>query len=137
MHPDERARRNRFELKHVLLGSVAIIALVSLLDSFGALDVERGSSRRSSSEAKRRPPNYRASAKTICELAIKRQLKSPSSADFVWTSMPTKVGSGTYQWSSYVDAQNSFGATVRTSFYCEAECTGHSECTLTAAHLTD
>jgi hypothetical protein len=48
---------------------------------------------------------------------VKEQLKSPSTAKFPffdWVS--TKTENQTYFVKSYVDSQNSFGATVRTEF---------------------
>jgi hypothetical protein len=57
-----------------------------------------------------------------CEKAVRSRLKAPRSADFpgVFDSVsePTKEGDGSYSWRSWVDAQNSFGAKLRTHFQC-------------------
>ena len=52
---------------------------------------------------------------------VKRQLKSPSSARFAPTSQSTIVnkGRGKYGVISYVDADNAYGANLRSKFFCE------------------
>jgi hypothetical protein len=56
-----------------------------------------------------------------CHQFVEQQLKSPSSADF--PSFPdhqvTEVGEMHWRVSSYVDAENSFGASIRTDWTCE------------------
>lgn len=51
---------------------------------------------------------------------VEKRLKSPSTASFPWfTAISESViplGDDRYRVSSYVDAQNAFGATVRTQF---------------------
>jgi hypothetical protein len=49
---------------------------------------------------------------------VKERLKSPSTADFphVWNVYFADMGNRTWKVASYVDAQNSFGATIRTRF---------------------
>ena len=60
-------------------------------------------------------------AKTICEMRVKDTLKAPSTADFPFFSQATFDGSRRATLSSYVDAQNGFGAMIRTSFVCTVE----------------
>lgn len=65
----------------------------------------------------------RSIAITLCKSEVKRQLKSPSTADFPWvdgelTLYPT---SHTAVFGSYVDAQNGFGAMIRTNYACTLE----------------
>jgi len=52
------------------------------------------------------------------QMYVEKQLKNPSSADFPLTGIRnvTHVSNGLYMFKSYVDAQNSFGATTRTYF---------------------
>lgn len=52
--------------------------------------------------------------------AVRRDLKSPASADFPAYSRQhvTDLGGGRYRVRAYVDAANSFGATRRTEFLC-------------------
>ena len=55
-----------------------------------------------------------------CQKAIAAQLKAPSSAQFEspWPVRGTQAEG--YAMKSYVDAQNSFGATLRQNFICTA-----------------
>lgn len=53
---------------------------------------------------------------------VEDNLKSPSSADFPWSlGNKTALGDNKYLVSSYVDAQNSFGAEIRTNYICNVE----------------
>ena len=67
-----------------------------------------------------RPVNVcgnRCDAEATAKSFVRRRLKSPSSASFAWAD--TKVAMkkcGRWIMASYVDSQNSFGATVRTRF---------------------
>jgi hypothetical protein len=47
--------------------------------------------------------------------AITNQLKAPSTASFSSDPKITDLGNGEYQISTYVDAQNSFGAKIRSN----------------------
>lgn len=65
------------------------------------------------------------SAQVACEQAVSERLKSPSSADFSgWTR--TDNGNNTFAITGYVDAQNSFGAKVRTQFRCTVRDNGNA-----------
>lgn len=52
------------------------------------------------------------------QLFVEEQLKSPNSAEFPFGGYRdvTPLGDGRYKVSSYVDAENAFGATMRTHF---------------------
>ena len=55
-----------------------------------------------------------------CRLAVKDQLKAPASAEFSPVAYDWLEEAGTgYRWAGTVDAQNSFGASIRTAFTCE------------------
>lgn len=58
------------------------------------------------------------SAWTFCKERIQKQLKSPSTADFPWTH-ESWVAGGFIYIRSYVDAQNSFWAMLRSNFNCK------------------
>jgi hypothetical protein len=59
------------------------------------------------------------------ESYVKRQLASPSTADFPWYTDEFMKREGTkYTYTSYVDSQNAFGATIRTHFKAWVSCTG-------------
>lgn len=62
--------------------------------------------------------NERTQIITYCENIIKSILKSPSTAKFPWdyNEWPMKKEKGVVTVQSYVDAQNSFGATTRSQF---------------------
>lgn len=53
--------------------------------------------------------------------AVSRRLKSPSTASYPWiTSIVSRyIGNCRYEVLAYVDAQNSFGATIRNYFHSE------------------
>lgn len=61
---------------------------------------------------------------------LEKLLKSPSSAEFPSirekVSHVSFIGNGKYQINSWVDATNSFGATVRTNWSAEVEIKGES-----------
>lgn len=65
-----------------------------------------------------------------CQDFVKSRLKSPTSADFPSFSSATvsKPWADKQQYAviSYVDAQNSFGAKLRSKFICEIEWNGQS-----------
>lgn len=54
---------------------------------------------------------------THAQLAVKSRLKSPSTAKFCsYSKAQISNSGGTYTVKGYVDAQNGFGATIRTNF---------------------
>ncbi len=58
-----------------------------------------------------------AVAMTVAEKAVKSELKSPSSAEFSSKNETTiNVSGNTWTVSGWVEAQNSFGATIRNSY---------------------
>lgn len=58
-------------------------------------------------------------AYVICKSFVKDSLKSPGTADFPFLEYEvTKQGTNSFSVKSYVDAQNSFGANIRTYFVC-------------------
>lgn len=65
-------------------------------------------------------------AKWACRQFVERSLKAPSTADFPFVNEFTAVGKerGPYIVRGYVDAQNSFGAMLRTNFACELHTDG-------------
>ena len=52
---------------------------------------------------------------------VRRRLKSPSSSDFASMDDSTIInhGEGKYLVRSFVDSQNTFGAKIRTEYFCE------------------
>lgn len=70
-----------------------------------------------------RDPMDEATIAVLCENRVKDQLKAPSTADFPSLMRSVRYSSGrrVATLSSYVDAENSFGAKVRTNFTCRVE----------------
>jgi len=57
--------------------------------------------------------------KIDAEAFIEMYLKSPSTADFNWSTKGVKQLNDTlYNVSGYVDSQNGFGAMIRSKYYC-------------------
>jgi len=70
----------------------------------------------------------RSDAKWACKQFVEKTLKAPSTADFqnynnfsAWGT-----GDGPFGITGYVDAQNSFGAKIRTTFTCELRKSGEN-----------
>ena len=61
-----------------------------------------------------------------CQVEVKKELKAPASARFPSCNRAVirKVAEGVYEVKSYVDAQNSFGATIRTAYVCRVRYRG-------------
>jgi hypothetical protein len=63
-----------------------------------------------------------AMASVICNGFVRDQLRAPSTADFpLLDFVATRRGGNRWMIQSYVDAQNGFGATVRTHFLCDLQ----------------
>ncbi len=89
------------------VGCLVFVALVVLLFGGCAVLLVVGSNSDS-------PPDNSYAAQAACENSIQNRLKSPSTAKF-----NTQIsGSDPYTVSGTVDSQNSFGATLRSSFQC-------------------
>ena len=59
----------------------------------------------------------------MCQQPVEGQLRAPSTAKFPYTTSPgvssTHIGGGVYNVHGYVDAQNAFGAMIRTNWICK------------------
>lgn len=64
-----------------------------------------------------------AGAVTACQQFVEARLVSPGSADFPWGFEADNVGPR-WEYVSYVDSENRFGAKLRTNFHCLVEHTG-------------
>lgn len=66
------------------------------------------------------PRSHASEAQVCAQNKIESMLKAPSNAKFPWFEWrTTPLGNNKYRVSSYVDAENSFGAKIRTYFTCE------------------
>lgn len=76
----------------------------------------------SSSQSDWKNGDYTTTAYRMCEDEVKSKLKAPGTAKFqsLWEGRYDNVVNAgqRYFFKSYVDAQNSFGATIRTRFEC-------------------
>jgi hypothetical protein len=61
--------------------------------------------------------DYSYDARTACERAITQRLKAPSTSKFV-SGAKVYEKEGKYYVAGEVDAQNSFGAMIRTQYVC-------------------
>ena len=77
-------------------------------------------------QAERELSNARPIVTTICETEVERRLRSPATADYPFGHVTAvqRTGPTTYRLASYVDAQNGFGAIVRTNFVCDVTGSG-------------
>lgn len=74
----------------------------------------------SSSQQKPQRRDYSSLAFMQCQTFVTNRLKSPSTADFPFADYTSWKGDdGKYTIKSYVDAQNGFGAIVRSYWHCE------------------
>jgi hypothetical protein len=62
-------------------------------------------------------PNW-TDVRAACITSVSEKLKAPSTARYDSDDKPQETPIG-WRWSGYVDAQNSFGANVRSRFNCE------------------
>jgi hypothetical protein len=69
----------------------------------------------------------------VCKEYVKEHLKAPSTSDFqsFLGRNVQDLGNWRYRVGSYVDAQNSFGAQIRTTFTCEVQCIAVERCAVT------
>jgi hypothetical protein len=65
-------------------------------------------------------PNSDTNARVMVWQFVESKLKDPGSAEFGPCVM-SKTASGSWSTDSYVDANNSFGGTLRTNFHCEVK----------------
>lgn len=68
----------------------------------------------------------KATAAVNCEHMVKKVLKAPSTADFasLWEQSIGESRDGTWHVAGHVDAQNSFGAKLRSTYTCKMQISG-------------
>lgn len=100
----------RWTIGKIIIGGFVVLFGVSMLMSAG--DPEQRQERTRVADE--------IDAQLACERAVKKQLKTPSVAEFVDTrAIPKKEGDG-FLVGGQVDSQNSFGAKLRTKWVCTA-----------------
>jgi len=114
--------RRQFGCGSLILVLIIMGAIGSILDPHGGTGGGgSGSDNSRSSTTDWRQEDNSIMAYIMMEDFVKDRLKSPSTAEFpgVWDGRNehiSKAGAQTYKINSYVDAQNSFGASIRTRF---------------------
>jgi hypothetical protein len=96
-----------------------LMPIGSLLVVVACIDSPEAQARRAESEA-------HTATVVLCEDTMTAKLRAPATADYPFghgTNVHT-IGPQRYLLGSYVDAQNGFGAQVRTRFICEVEGAG-------------
>lgn len=108
-----------------LIGFTALVAYF-LFNHFTSKDVETQITKKqtelSPEEAKiREMRKHNVEAWTYCQISVKENLKSPSTAKFqnYPDYIDVDIGTSVFSVKSYVDATNGFGATVRNNFICK------------------
>jgi hypothetical protein len=95
--------------------AAAIIAGIVVLSCIGAVTAVLSSA---GGESTHSPPDRRLEARSMCETFVKQRLKAPATARFSGESA-TAVSSNEYIVGGSVDAQNGFGALLRSTFVCD------------------
>jgi hypothetical protein len=116
---EQRAKAGALTRK-IGIGCLGLLVLIIVLIAIGALLPES-------------KENKDVEAQVMCEHFVKDRLKVPRSADFPWVAAKDVVrslGNGRYIMSSYVDAENSFGAKIRARFACTVEFLGKNNWSL-------
>jgi len=101
--------------KNMLIGCAAIIAVLCIC-FVGAYAFFNQST----------APDYKSQADIMCQVHATDSLKAPSTAKFEYLPDASieDLGNNTFDMNSYVDAQNSFGAMLRTNYYCKIQYIG-------------
>ena len=97
-------------------------------------------SKQSGSEREKNWQSYNESSMAYYMMQdfVEKRLKSPSTAEYPSFSGRVKnLGNQEYQINSYVDAQNSFGATIRTRFSGRIKQIGHDRWKLLSLNILD
>lgn len=94
--------------------------------------VAAGEAARQAADLRSGGPGDDALAQIRCEQAVTASLKAPSTADFAshWDTETRYEGNAIYVVTSYVDAQNSYGAQLRMHFECRVLCVSRDRCSV-------
>lgn len=99
------------------MGCLVIVGAIILIGVIGAIVGAVGGSKQ-----KPYDPNWSGEAIAQCEDLVKENLKAPSTAEFDTSA----TGDGTWTVTGTVDAENSFGAMLRSEFQCTVVVSGDS-----------
>ena len=113
----EYSRSGTFIAKH--FGIVVFLMIVVMI--YSAYKYEEWKMRQpSTTNEANEATNHNPEVWAFTQMYVKGQLKSPKSVDFPFAGVRhiTPLGNNRFKVDSYVDAQNTFGANVRTHFEC-------------------
>lgn len=121
--PEERAAEDK---RNGIIGLifVAIVAVVILVScDFGGGDDASDPTPANETTTTTEEDTFEVTeieARTQCQDLVEQRLKAPKTADFPWLDGEWKYTpvDGGYKVESYVDAENSFGAQIRSHFGC-------------------
>lgn len=100
-------QKKQYTKVQIISAIILFFGIIWLINSIGSFDVEQ--------QTKTAPDE--AEAYVIARNYVKLALKSPATADFpLFDETSINLGDGRFRSSSYVDSQNSFGATVRSNW---------------------
>ena len=114
----ETPKPNTQQARNILIGIGAILSVCFIcICAFWFYDPPRA------------PADYKTMSYIQCQLHIENRLKAPSSADFPASSLVNiqDVGNKVFEIRSYVDAQNAFGAMIRTKYFCKIQYIGSEQ----------
>jgi hypothetical protein len=102
----KRSEKFGFGCLFLVFGAILLVVMVARRDP--------------ETDAKNEEQRMRYAAASVCENAVRARLKAPAGAEFQSSRQAaiTELDNGNYKISSYVDAQNSFGAKLRTPYTC-------------------
>lgn len=106
-------------------GLMSGFALIAIIVVIGALLASRlpDPTKADNPSTSTSPSHSTVGAWTVCTDAVRDRLRAPRTAKFPWgyDDKVTHLGEGKYHARAYVDAQNAFGAMVRTDFECTVQ----------------
>ena len=110
--------------KNVMIWAMILIPIALFLQIRGCKDDLVREKQTQVSQVQVKPEHNKLDAFTIAQDFIESKLKCPHTAKWPWISyskVTVHLGNGRYQISSYLDAQNGFGALIRIHFTCVVE----------------
>lgn len=122
-HQPARPRRRRKSRRGPLIVLVSVLVLVGVFAIIAAV------APRKDKHVDPVTGDASADAETMCQSFVRKQLKAPATAKFPKADSTKKDGA-TYTVAGGVDAENSFGALVRTPFTCVVHADGGTKWTL-------
>lgn len=109
---------NATQTRNILIGSLSIAVLCFIcICAYVLYDPTDGTK------------DYSTMAFIQCRLYVEDRLVSPSTADFPSALLADvrDVGNNVFEIRSHVDSQNSFGAMIRTNYFCKIQYVGTAE----------